>query len=189
MPLTSPIRGTCLVGARQLHPAGTDHGRDIGVQDTLGDQCDGFSGTPDIDLVTLACSPGSGLLRQRRRERETRETPAGDMGPPWRASTSHTDLSRTSPIEDPWTTTERVGIQPGFGRNLNFWAHWIPRLAGQYRVLRRDMRGHGQSADPGPDYVWSVDDLLNDMKGFLDALEIDAVHYIGESVGGILGGR
>lgn len=88
---------------------------------------------------------------------------------------------------DPWTTTDPVWIQHGFGRNLNFWSHWIPRLAGQYLVLRRDMRGHGQSADPGPDYVWSVDDLLNDMKGFLDALEIDAVHYIGESVGGILG--
>ena len=88
---------------------------------------------------------------------------------------------------DPWSTSETVWIQHGFGRNLNFWYHWIPLLAGQYRVLRRDMRGHGGSADPGPDYVWSVDDLLGDMKGFLDALEIEAVHYIGESVGGILG--
>src|SRR6266851_1156254 len=49
------------------------------------------------------------------------------------------------------------------------------------------MRGHGQSADPGPNYVWSVDDLLNDMKGFLDALGLDRVHYVGESLGGILG--
>ena len=88
---------------------------------------------------------------------------------------------------DPWSASEAIWIQHGFGRNLNFWYHWIPLLAGHYRVLRRDMRGHGGSADPGPDYVWSVDDLLGDMKGFLDALEIDAVHYIGESVGGILG--
>jgi pimeloyl-ACP methyl ester carboxylesterase len=35
--------------------------------------------------------------------------------------------------------------------------------------------------------VWSVDDLLNDMKGFLDALGLDRVRYVGESVGGILG--
>jgi pimeloyl-ACP methyl ester carboxylesterase len=49
------------------------------------------------------------------------------------------------------------------------------------------MRGHGQSADPGPAYVWSVEDLLNDMKGFLDALGLQQVHYVGESVGGILG--
>ena len=93
----------------------------------------------------------------------------------------------TDPWRTPGQTAETIWIQHGFGRNLNFWYHWVPRLAGQYRVVRRDIRGHGQSADPGAEYVWSVDDLLNDMKGFLDALEIDAVHYIGESVGGILG--
>jgi pimeloyl-ACP methyl ester carboxylesterase len=60
-------------------------------------------------------------------------------------------------------------------------------ISGYRRVLRRDMRGHGQSADPGPNYVWSVDNLLNDMKGFLDTLGLDPVHYVGESLGGILG--
>jgi pimeloyl-ACP methyl ester carboxylesterase len=88
---------------------------------------------------------------------------------------------------DPWKPAETVWIQHGFGRSSRFWYHWVPPLARHYRVLRRDMRGHGQSADPGPNYVWSVDDLLNDMKGFLDALGLDRVHYVGESVGGILG--
>lgn len=88
---------------------------------------------------------------------------------------------------DPWKTSETIWIQHGFGRSSQFWYHWVPPLAGKYRVLRRDMRGHGQSADPGADYKWSVDDLLNDMKGFLDALGLDKVHYVGESVGGILG--
>jgi pimeloyl-ACP methyl ester carboxylesterase len=88
---------------------------------------------------------------------------------------------------DPWTTAETIWIQHGFGRSSRFWYHWVPPLASQYRVLRRDMRGHGQSADPGPSYVWSVDELLNDMKGFLDTLGLDRVHYVGESVGGILG--
>ncbi len=87
----------------------------------------------------------------------------------------------------PWKPSETLWIQHGFGRSGRFWYHWVPPLAGKYRVLRRDMRGHGQSADPGAEYVWSVDDLLNDMKGFLDALHIDQVHYVGESVGGILG--
>jgi pimeloyl-ACP methyl ester carboxylesterase len=88
---------------------------------------------------------------------------------------------------DPWRASETIWIQHGFGRSSRFWYHWVPRLAGHYRVLRRDMRGHGQSADPGPNYVWSVEDLLNDMKGFLDALGLGRVHYIGESLGGILG--
>lgn len=88
---------------------------------------------------------------------------------------------------DPWKPAETIWIQHGFGRSLQFWYHWVPPLAGKFRVLRRDMRGHGQSADPGANYTWSVDDLLNDMKGFLDALGLDKVHYVGESVGGILG--
>jgi pimeloyl-ACP methyl ester carboxylesterase len=88
---------------------------------------------------------------------------------------------------DPWKPAETLWIQHGFGRSSRFWYHWVPPLAAHYRVLRRDMRGHGQSADPGPNYVWSVDDLLNDMKGFLDALGLDRVHYVGESLGGILG--
>jgi pimeloyl-ACP methyl ester carboxylesterase len=88
---------------------------------------------------------------------------------------------------DPWRAAETVWIQHGFGRSSRFWYHWVPRLAGRYRVLRRDMRGHGQSADPGPTYLWSVEDLLADMKGFLDEIWINRVHYIGESLGGILG--
>jgi len=88
---------------------------------------------------------------------------------------------------DPWKPAETIWIQHGFGRSSRFWYHWVPLLAGHYRVLRRDMRGHGQSADPGPDYKWLVEDLLNDMKGFLDALGLDRVHYVGESLGAILG--
>ncbi len=106
---------------------------------------------------------------------------------PQLTANSYTMHYQIDDFTDPWNTSETIWIQHGFGRNLNFWSHWIPLLAGQYCVLRRDMRGHGRSADPGPDYVWSIDDLLGDMKGFLDTLEIDAVHYVGESLGGILG--
>jgi len=88
---------------------------------------------------------------------------------------------------DPWTPAETIWIQHGFGRSSRFWYHWVPPLARRYRVIRRDLRGHGQSADPGPNYMWSVEELLTDMKGFLDALNLDQVHYVGESIGGLLG--
>jgi pimeloyl-ACP methyl ester carboxylesterase len=87
---------------------------------------------------------------------------------------------------DPWTSAETIVIQHGLGRNARFWYHWVPLLARHYRVIRRDMRGHGQSADPGPSHAWSVEELLTDMKGFLDALNLDRVHYVGESIGGLL---
>lgn len=89
---------------------------------------------------------------------------------------------------DPWLKNkETIWLQHGVGRSSRFWYHWVPALARNYRVVRRDMRGHGMSADPGPNYTWTIDDLLNDMKGFLDALGLDRVHYLGESIGGILG--
>ena len=46
-------------------------------------------------------------------------------------------------FSDPWRQSETIWIQHGFGRNLRFWQHWVPLLAGHLRVLRRDMRGHG----------------------------------------------
>lgn len=88
---------------------------------------------------------------------------------------------------DPWKESETIWIQHGFGRSGQFWYHWVPPLCSDYRVLRVDMRGHGQSEDPPDDHAWSVDDLLGDMIGVIEGLELSPVHYVGESVGGILG--
>jgi len=89
---------------------------------------------------------------------------------------------------DPWITDkETVWLQHGVGRSTRFWYHWVPPLARHYQVIRRDMRGHGQSADPGPDHRWSLDELVTDMHAFMDALGLQQVHYVGESIGGILG--
>ncbi len=87
----------------------------------------------------------------------------------------------------PWKPAETILIQHGMGRSSRHWYHWVPALAGEYRVIRRDLRGHGQSADPGPDYRWTLDDLLDELTGFLDALGLDRVHFLGESTSGMLG--
>jgi pimeloyl-ACP methyl ester carboxylesterase len=88
---------------------------------------------------------------------------------------------------DPWADADTIVIQHGFGRSGRFWYPWVPYLARDYRVIRRDMRGHGQSEDPGPDYDWTVDGLLSDLHGFLDALGLESVHYVGESVAAMHG--
>ena len=89
---------------------------------------------------------------------------------------------------DPWLKDkDTIWLQHGIGRSSRFWYHWVPALARRYQVVRRDMRGHGFSADPGPHHNWTVDELLDDMRAFLDALGLDRVHYLGESIGGILG--
>ena len=61
----------------------------------------------------------------------------------------------------------------------------VPLLAAGYRVLRLDMRGHGGSAPVEGDYT--MDQLAGDVKGALDVLDISKVHYIGLSIGGMIG--
>jgi pimeloyl-ACP methyl ester carboxylesterase len=89
---------------------------------------------------------------------------------------------------DPWKSNkETVWLQHGVGRSTKFWHHWVPPLAREYRVVRRDMRGHGQSSAPPPDHKWSLDELAQDMLAFMDAMGLKRVHYLGESIGGIIG--
>jgi 3-oxoadipate enol-lactonase len=89
---------------------------------------------------------------------------------------------------EPWLPHQTVFFQHGFCRNSNVWRGWVPQLARHYRVIRLDTRGCGDSADPGPGYEYSIDGLVADFLGVLDALDIDSVHYIGESCGALIGG-
>ena len=86
----------------------------------------------------------------------------------------------------PWAPGQTVLIQHGFGRNSQFWRQWVPMLAGDYRVIRRDLRGHGGSGDPGDADPWSFDGLVRDLGAFCDALNLRDVHLLGESTGGML---
>jgi 3-oxoadipate enol-lactonase len=60
-----------------------------------------------------------------------------------------------------------------------------PLLQAGFRVLRIDMRGHGGSGPVAGDYTQS--DLAADVATVLDALAIPRVHFIGLSIGGMLG--
>jgi len=66
------------------------------------------------------------------------------------------------------------------------WTEQVPPLlAAGYRVLRIDMRGHGGSGPVAGDYTMSA--LAADVAMVLDALSITRVHFIGLSIGGMLG--
>lgn len=65
------------------------------------------------------------------------------------------------------------------------WDINIPAFTDHYRVLRYDTRGHGSSGTtPGP---YSIAMLADDAVGLLDALGIRQVHFIGLSMGGMIG--
>ena len=58
-------------------------------------------------------------------------------------------------------------------------------VAGGYRVICLDSRGHGASEAPVPPYA--MDDLVDDVIAVLDTLGIARVHYVGVSQGGMTG--
>jgi pimeloyl-ACP methyl ester carboxylesterase len=88
----------------------------------------------------------------------------------------------------PWRSdVETLYIQHGAGRTLRFWNHWVPPLSARMRVLRRDLRGHGESQVPPPGHAFSLEELVDDTLAFLDALGLEQVHYLGESISGVTG--
>ena len=98
---------------------------------------------------------------------------------------------RVDDFTDPWAAaeTETVVLHHGMAKNHQLWYAWVPIIARHYRVVRFDMRGMGQSSVPEPGYPWSVDNFAGDLLEFLDKLELERVHLIGETVGGSIAMR
>lgn len=69
------------------------------------------------------------------------------------------------------------------GTTVEMWDAQVAALAGRYRCLRYDTRGHRRSKG-GPAGA-TIDDLAGDLAGLLDALSIDTAHVVGLSLGGI----
>ena len=76
-------------------------------------------------------------------------------------------------------------LSNSLGASLDMWEPQMAPLAGRYRIVRYDSRGHGRSeATPGP---YSIGQLASDVVGLLDALAIRQAHFCGLSMGGMAG--
>jgi 3-oxoadipate enol-lactonase len=70
------------------------------------------------------------------------------------------------------------------GSSLEMWEPLVPALAGRFRVIRYDLRGHGRSpVPPGP---YDLADLGADALALLDRLGVDRAHVCGLSLGGMV---
>jgi 3-oxoadipate enol-lactonase len=77
-----------------------------------------------------------------------------------------------------------VVLSGSLGTDLSMWEPQASRLAGRFRVLRYDLRGHGGSAvPPGP---YSMSDLGEDLLALMDELGIERAALCGLSIGGML---
>src|ERR1044071_6692274 len=70
------------------------------------------------------------------------------------------------------------------GTDLRIWDEGVAYFAGDFRILRYDLRGHGLSEAPTEPY--SIDDHVADLAVLLDACGIKSAVLVGLSVGGMI---
>jgi 3-oxoadipate enol-lactonase len=69
--------------------------------------------------------------------------------------------------------------------SVRMWDGEIAKHKDRFRVLAYDTRGHGQSAAPkGP---YTLEQLADDLRGLLTHLKIEKPHFVGLSLGGMIG--
>ena len=78
-----------------------------------------------------------------------------------------------------------VTFSHSLGCNLSMWDAQVAALRRRYRVLRFDTRGHGQSGAPAGAYT--LEQLAEDLHGLLAGLGIARTHFVGLSMGGMIG--
>jgi len=85
---------------------------------------------------------------------------------------------------DPWRRPDTILMLHGNAESGLAWYGWVPALARQYRVVRPDMRGFGQSTPMPRDYPWTLDRLVEDFCLLMDNQRIDRFHLVGAKIGG-----
>ena len=80
----------------------------------------------------------------------------------------------------PWLT-----LSHSVAANLGMWDAQLDLLNQHFTVLRYDTRGHGQTQDTeGP---YTLEQLADDVQGLLKHLGVTRTHWIGLSLGGMIG--
>ncbi len=78
-----------------------------------------------------------------------------------------------------------VVLSHSLASSLVMWNPQRDALNPHFQVLRYDIRGHGGS--DAPSGVYTLELLGNDVIKLLDALNINKVHFVGLSIGGMIG--
>jgi len=91
---------------------------------------------------------------------------------------------RTRHVLDGPADAPVVVLAHSLGARLELWDATAAALADRFRVLRYDVRGHGDSeVPPGP---YTLEQMAGDVRELLDTLGIERVHFAGMSMGGLI---
>jgi 3-oxoadipate enol-lactonase len=78
-----------------------------------------------------------------------------------------------------------VTLSHSLAANVSMWDPQMAALTSRWRVLRYDTRGHG--ATDAPAGAYSLEQMAGDALALLDALGIQTTHWVGLSMGGMIG--
>ncbi len=78
-----------------------------------------------------------------------------------------------------------VTLSHSLACDLHMWDEQMAALTRKFTVLRYDTRGHGKSEAPAGAYTLAQ--LADDAHGLLNALGIKQTHWVGLSMGGMIG--
>ncbi|MCE9641712.1 MAG: alpha/beta hydrolase [Betaproteobacteria bacterium] len=87
---------------------------------------------------------------------------------------------------DPWTAAPTVVLLHSAMSSSRRLYAMVPHLARRFRVVRMDIRGHGESDIPRADQPLTLARLTQDVLELLDHLRVDRAHLLGVSGGGYL---
>jgi pimeloyl-ACP methyl ester carboxylesterase len=79
---------------------------------------------------------------------------------------------------------ETMVLLHGFCGSKSYWEKIIPSLSENYRVIAPDLPGHGDSANLRDNYT--IEDIADHMKDFIDQLNLLQVTMFGHSLGGYI---
>lgn len=77
-------------------------------------------------------------------------------------------------------------LSHGFGASTGMWRGQVEALRDRYRLIRWDMRGHGETVCPEDPSHYSQDHTVEDMRVLLDHLEVPKAVIAGHSLGGFM---
>ena len=92
----------------------------------------------------------------------------------------HYEISGQKPGTAPWVT-----LSHSLASSMVMWKPQLELLEHSFSVLRYDTRGHGGTQTTSPPY--SLEQLADDIRGLLAHLGIQKTHWLGLSVGGMIG--
>jgi pimeloyl-ACP methyl ester carboxylesterase len=87
---------------------------------------------------------------------------------------------------DPWTKPDTVFLLHSAMSSSRRMYAMVPHFARRFRVVRMDLRGHGESEVPRADQPLTLQRLTQDVRELADHLGVKRAHFVGVSGGGYL---